>query len=325
MYIDGVRFVLPKRYELMLRQAFENITTGIGMRINQEPGNKPHKRGVFLSQSYDLSDPNRIKCGIADKARTKVVEALDQLVAKNLTWASARAAFGRIFWAMEVLAIKWHSFYHLKDFYRRKASEFSTSSVRGARSAEESAPLIIWPSVLEELSALRSHLVDPLSHVIVTRLPGTPQVALFTDASNAGYGAVLRLAGGDWVPFRGRWSTAESGLSINVLEAKAANLAVIHFARELRGKDVHLVVDNTATKFSVIKGESRAFILNDEVSALHRRLRELKSWDVRYIESEANPADEPSRDLPLDHQKVRSAWRDCRRLGVVCFRSFGRP
>ena len=71
--------------------------------------------------------------------------------------------------------------------------------------------------------------------------PPTPQIELFTDSSTEGWGAHIESKTGS-----GLWSQEEKFLHINVLEMRAAHLAIRYFSQSLRNKIVLLASDNTS-------------------------------------------------------------------------------
>ena len=70
----------------------------------------------------------------------------------------------------------------------------------------------------------------------------SPDVVVFTDASNTGWGA--HSLGEE---IQGKWLASEILLYINVLEMKAVLIAIRHFAPQLRGKVVLFLCDNITT------------------------------------------------------------------------------
>ena len=71
--------------------------------------------------------------------------------------------------------------------------------------------------------------------------PPTPQIELFTDSSTEGWGAHIESK-----TRSGLWSQEEKFLHINVLEMRAAHLAIRYFSQSLRNKIVLLASDNTS-------------------------------------------------------------------------------
>ena len=76
----------------------------------------------------------------------------------------------------------------------------------------------------------------------------SPDVVVFTDASNIGWGA--HSLGEE---IQGNWLDSEIYLHINVLEMKAVLIAIRHFAPQLRGKVVLFLCDNITTLWHLRK------------------------------------------------------------------------
>jgi hypothetical protein len=97
-------------------------------------------------------------------------------------------------------------------------------------------------------------------------------------------------------------------------------MSLNHFKDTTAGKDMRLVVDNSSTLGAVRKGRSPAHHLNREIARIQTALISVASWDVVWIPSEENPADEPSRSRQVAKEKVAQARSYSRRSRVV-FRS----
>lgn len=143
--------------------------------------------------------------------------------------------------------------------------------------------------------------------------PGSPEVALYTDASGKqGYGCLvtdpkLSPPQAAFKPhharFGGYWRPQEIDMHITAKELLAVRLAVQETAEILRGKRVVLWEDNQAVVHIIANRTSRSPALMSELCRLARLLDSL-DIDLRpkYIRSALNPADELSR---LTH---RDAW-----------------
>lgn len=143
-------------------------------------------------------------------------------------------------------------------------------------------------------------------------LPTTPQVEIFTDASNSGWGIVAGQ--NSW---NGRWTPEEAALHINQKE-----LLVIWKALMLRrwtGKNIRIMCDNTTTIAYVNKfGGTRSPAL---LQLAHRIwsfcLRTNTRLHLHYVASLFNPADAPSRRMtaqlewrihPKFFQRLEAKW-----------------
>ena len=80
--------------------------------------------------------------------------------------------------------------------------------------------------------------------------PPTPQIELFTDSSTEGWGAHTESKTGSVL-----WSQEEKFLHINVLEMRAAHLAIRYFSQSLRNKIVLLASDNTSVVWYLKKNK----------------------------------------------------------------------
>ena len=83
---------------------------------------------------------------------------------------------------------------------------------------------------LDHTKVMSGQLLHPKDH----------EILIFTDASNAGWGAHI-----DKDSVKGQWSHQEQHLHINLLELKAVLLALQHFLPRCREKQVLIASDNT--------------------------------------------------------------------------------
>jgi hypothetical protein len=72
--------------------------------------------------------------------------------------------------------------------------------------------------------------------------PPPPNLSMFTDVSNFGWGAHANEVD---LSTKGTWSREESKMSINILELKAVLLGVNHFRSQLKNQRVSLFSDNS--------------------------------------------------------------------------------
>lgn len=135
-------------------------------------------------------------------------------------------------------------------------------------------------------------------------LPGdAPALAVtaFVDASKKGWGGVV-IEGNkmELVILGGSWDSYEATLHINELEALALRNVVASFPTSFSDCPVHLVVDNTTVQGVARKGASlKSQVLNGAVVEALENLRKRNcSFSVKWVRSEDNPADLPSR-IPL--------------------------
>ena len=144
-------------------------------------------------------------------------------------------------------------------------------------------------------------------------IPTEPDLAMYTDASTKGWGAVLtgQVA-------KGFWNEAERSLHINELELKAIELGIRSFLPQLTDKVLLLRVDNTtAVAYVNYQGGTRSARL----SAVAQTIWDLALANGMYIEAMHIPgvenveADAASRAGPSPHE-----WR----LNPTIFRALER-
>lgn len=118
---------------------------------------------------------------------------------------------------------------------------------------------LCWWLVTKNL--LKGRSFNPPSWRIVT-----------TDASLSGWGAVL-----DDLTLQGKWSRAESALPINVLEIRAARLALLGWTEVLQGSPVRVQSDNaTAVAYINHQGGTRS-------QAAQREVDRIFSWAEAHV------------------------------------------
>ena len=142
-----------------------------------------------------------------------------------------------------------------------------------------------------------------------------PDLFLYTDASNVGWGASLLQ---DSVS--GLWNVHERSLHINVLELRAIRLGLQHFVDVLRGAVVAVFADNTtALAYLSREGGTHSTLLNSEA-------REILDWaeahSVRILTQFVRGSDNVVADcLSRRHQILSTEWTlhmdVCRRLWRV--------
>jgi hypothetical protein len=320
VYIDNVRFLVRDNFAAVLRDRFQELCTRFGITLNKEQLNNPHDEGEFLSQAYAVSTATS---SMSSKAKSKLKEAFEDLEGSDLRWSECQSRFGRLFWATDVLNIDWAPFYHLLKFYRIACIREKEDRLRGADRVN------IWASAHDELKRLKEKVLGnrPVS---VRILPETPEITLFTDSSDNAYGAVLVRSDSPsheticrpWTPQELSSARATDGRRIMViLEARALHLALHKFASTIADRDVRIVIDNASALGALRKGKSPAYVLNSEVQRIRALLGGASGWDVDWICSAGNPADEPSRLRQTIPEKIEKYMANCRRSGVV-FRGF---
>ena len=151
----------------------------------------------------------------------------------------------------------------------------------------------------------------PLPHTYEFRNGKT--ATLFTDATLAGWGAILVINTGEFFVAGSHFSAdALSGThSINHFEARAVDFALAAFAAQLDNIDnINLFVDNTSVQHDLQRGHVSADDMVAPIAAaLQKITRRNKSLFVAYISTKLNPADAISRGKRVDVPALQQAMR----------------
>lgn len=147
--------------------------------------------------------------------------------------------------------------------------------------------------------------------------PGNPDIILFTDSSNIGWGGVNQTNGTET---NGQWTIEERENHINVLELKAALLSVQSLCSDVTNKHVRINLDSTVAISYISKMGGRKPTLNSLARELWLWCKERSIWvSASHIPGILNrEADQLSRIHNLDMEwSLRTTVFDklCRRYG----------
>jgi hypothetical protein len=121
-------------------------------------------------------------------------------------------------------------------------------------------------------------------------------VQLVSDASDVGWGALVKVGSRTLGEAQGRWSSYMAGQHIMVRETAAIRLGLRAFLPACRGKVVETVVDNSASYYGVRHWASRSQGLMLQLRKIFSLCdREGITLAPRLVKSAANPADSLSR------------------------------
>ena len=151
---------------------------------------------------------------------------------------------------------------HLRPFQNILASQWNQ------RTDDHSQQCVIYPELLPEVRWWMNQ--HNLEKGIPLETP-VPEVRLFTDASNEGWGAHLND-----LMVSGTWTLELANKHINFLELKAVDLALRHFQQQIAGRVIALMTDNT-TVTAVIRNQGST--KSPELDAL---AREVILWTDRH-------------------------------------------
>lgn len=289
--IDGVRFIGRDSQLQQVRVAFVEVCREVNATIKPEPAlNVPHAVGEWYGVTFDYT---RKVVSLPSRALGKLADALRLLDGDTITVENLLAMFGLLQHYGAIMGAPVHEFFAAVKLFRR----VSAALARGEKKRTDA--VVIWRSALDTLKAWISFVATPHREVMPPKTLDTQSRApaiLFTDASKTGWGAVLCIEG-TVRHVGGRWDQDQDLSNINMLEALAVERGAAHFAEQLSGSDVVLVVDNTATHYALKRGSARSGALNAALGTALRRLKKIgpRAIVVAYIASGANPADGPSR------------------------------
>ena len=287
VHIDNVRFTYLKANATSgaaMTRVFRENCEYVYATLNEEPTNAPHRIGPFCGVMYDYEH------GLT-WAMPKTLKKLDRALLafeSNTTLQHMMELFGLMFHLSTILRPPIATYYHILKWYRKRTAEFAN----GDTTANESAR--VWPSTLKQLEAWVEHLK---ANKPVGRPTASPDnTHLFTDASDAGWGAYLMLPSGVVLIAASSWTTLEASRNINEREAMAVDNALRAFAHHLTGASFHLHIDNTSVIWGLAKGRSHRWNMNKRVAEIMATLKRFNATcALHYVSTRDNPADDPSR------------------------------
>ena len=252
-------------------------------------------------------------CGMFCDYEVKSVCLLPKILRKIERWRSHLASekplcagdiaemFGVLFYSSSVLRCNLATFYFAIKAYRRVCSRLSKGTV--LESEEVSFSSRSRTDVIEWLDSLAENIPSRPAPKHLA-----PKYTLYSDASLAGWGAVLIRESDQHVFSTGaKWPDTLHGKHINTLEAIAALEGLSFFAHLIRGSSVELRIDNTSCAFAIRKGYARALYLNSIVAMLTdlAAMHNIFVSSVKYVRSAANVADAISRGYTIDEVAVQ--------------------
>jgi hypothetical protein len=308
VYIDGIRLMSQRTHARRDVYRFLHAAREVGMTIKF---NDPSPTGIFCGIQYDCT---RNTVALSRHMQAKALAAADILTKSSLSWAAARAAYGRVYYAAAVLHFAWHRAYHLLKWHRRRSA---------SRTSRQQADL--WPSAQRELHSIRSIIL--LNKPITVMKKDHPQWMLVTDAAKKGCGAVLMDTAGPTVKTWARdWTVEESVRPIHERELLATVEALRVFAAHVTDCTVRIFIDNTGGLCAARSRRAVSFELNAIVGQFEAAAACCRSTTLEYIKSEENIADPLSRGAPLlngDVRRFRARTGDGDRAGGVVWRDAG--
>lgn len=279
VYADNIRFTAKdSAYLQAVATHFYQLCADIGITINEDIDTI-----LRMAPEYDYLGVHFDHAAGTTALSEKMI---NKVKATNLHCSTLReflAIYGLFNYCSGILRMSRAPFYYATKFLRRQVGR------------PLDCPCTIWPSAMTALSTWKLIIIQ---HPPLTHRPLAPQCLpahLFTDSSTAGFGAVLMTALGRTEIIAGRWSDFEHN-HINVKESMAVYIALTRLRLTATDvSEIHLHIDNTSTLFACIKGASKNFMINQIIA----RCWQLPIWkkvvSIKYVASEDNKADTPSR------------------------------
>jgi hypothetical protein len=277
-YIDN--FLFYDRSEETLKRTVElfyEVCTELQVTLNEVHPPAAQRTFEFRGIEFGLDAAGQRYARPSEKTRRKLVGALDDLKRSDHSIRDCLAIFGLSIYASSIVGAQTHQFYHVFKFVRRRATQTDL---------DQDASL--WPSIVPEWRQWIETLLE------ASRKPnqkGNEETyTVYSDASLTGYGHVIFHNGLCVDAGGGQWEAQQQKYHINILEA----LALVRAIRRTPPAAVcHCVVDNTTVMYSVAKGRSRNYLLNQITGTVIGGSRRITS--ISYIHTADNPADAWSR------------------------------
>jgi hypothetical protein len=290
VWVDGIRFAGSQ----------ENVERWIAAAdATAAAVNATWKETPPISKRYDF-------IGVDWDHEQHTVVTLDKTLAKiavrpEVTALELEQLLGRLLFASGVSRTPLAPFYYAIKWTKRVTNKIN----RGELSIHTKVG--IPAGTLAQFKRWAASVRRPLHIVASARLQG--DFTLFTDASDFGWGAVLFNDGTAEISVAGaKWSATEKKEDISERELRAVTLATDHFRPKLQNAaSVKLRIDNTSVLSCVVRGVPRAERLARKAAEMTQSLKLLHgAVTAQYIQSDANPADEPSRGAEVKTDKLGS-------------------
>ena len=322
IWIDGVIYTGSREaVNDSVKQARE-AAAALKATIKNEPtvDDVAGQQVTFIGVDWNFSE-HTVKLG------TKTLRKLPGKMPSSLTAQEVEQLIGRLIFAAGLLQTPLAEFYFTMKWAKRVCSKINSGEYRLETVVD--LPQCLSKELPRWLQlARRTHRPRVIKKNSVSPI-------LFADATPDDYGAVLVMATGQ-VFVSGAKFDRRDGLDpiIAVREAQAILYAMQDFQELLRPcRSVDVRCDNTTAEQSLRKGNSKCADIARVVRDILRRSVDLHiNIEVSRVGTKENPADEPSRGLELNFEKLRSALAmrvAYQRKGAgrvfVTPRSFGSP
>lgn len=278
VYIDNVLFVGDRDQVRLARDQFLNACHYYSITLGEigDVCQQLEFRGI----QFDFAAKT---VAISDKFVTKLNQRVEVATSQ---WADIRALISSVIYGLTI-QMKLHTIFHLLKFMARHAC----CSAR--------TPVIWWTAAKEDFDRA---LASIRSNAVLSPIDVDESVAIVSDAATeTGLGAFVIVTPA------GRVLTEAFPLShyesINDMEALALLTALHRHPSLLSHRRIVYFGDNSAVLHCLISDHSKSFALNVAIGRITAVLHKLSSVIVpRYVPSDWNPADAPSRNEPFSYR-----------------------
>lgn len=292
IWVDGAIFYGTR--ELVAESvAMSKRNAQLFSAVFKDGNDAPSKHVTFIGAEWNF-DNHTVR--LAKKTRSK----LPHVLRTSMSAKDVEQLVGRLIFAGGLLQLPLAEFYWALKWAKRACNGINNGRLQPDQPVD--VPRSVYPQLRRWLSAAHNaakpRIVDA----------STERPCLFADATLKTWGGVLALPTGQVLLTGGKFLDDVEPI-IAVREAQAALYAFQDFREALRQyKAVNLIIDNTTAEQSICKGKSSCAQL---ALVVRDMLRESIDMDVAIIVSRVksadNPADEPSRELDFNIDKLRAA------------------
>ena len=290
VWVDGFRFTGSKASVAAAAQLAKASAAALNATF-KEPDFEPQQVYDYIGLRWDHSQH---VVRVADKTRVKILAAT---IGHRMTAGDLEALVGRLIFAAGATQLPLADYYFTLKWSKRKCNQLNSGVIKVADEID------IPDCVVRQLRDWVAKGVKDHRPRLAARDGARP--ILFVDATLENYGAVLVMPS-QQIFVTGSKFADSTTQHISVREAQAALYALQDFQHQLRGAPgLELRIDNTTAEFCLRRGLARTTVLADvirQVLELSKLLR-LPIY-VERVASDDNPADEPSRNLELNADKL---------------------
>ena len=290
VWVDGFRFTGSEASVIAAAQLAKANAAALNATF-KDPDFAPKRVYDYIGLHWDH---RQHVVRIADKTLKKIQAAT---IGHRMTAGDLEALVGRLIFAAGATQLPLADYYFTLKWSKRKCNQLNSGALKVTDEID------IPDCVVRQLRDWVAKGTKEHRPRLAQRDGARP--ILFVDATPENYGAVL-VTPAQQIFVTGSKFADGTTQHISVREAQAALYAMQDFQYHLRGAPgLELRIDNTTAEFCLRRGLARTAVLADVV----RRVIELSKLQhlpiyVERVASDDNPADEPSRLLELNVDKL---------------------